>query len=203
MVRLSKIYTRTGDEGTTGLVGGERIRKSDLRLEAYGTVDEVNSVVGLLRTAASASSDSAVVEAAGTTLRMIQNDLFDIGSLLATAPGSKFDGMREFKEEHITYLEEAMDAYQDILKPLPSFVLPGGGMLNAHAHLARTVCRRCERLLWRLNDEKPVAPSLMKYMNRLSDYLFVFSRWVAVKNGEEEFLWESDIRRLDRKDDDV
>ena len=195
MVRLSKIYTKTGDDGTTGLVGGTRVAKSSLRLEAYGSIDELNSFVGVVRTCAAASDDGEIAEEAGTTLRRIQNDLFDIGSLLATAPGSKWDGMREMKPEHITYLEEAMDRYQEILESLPSFVLPGGGMLNAHSHVARTVCRRCERLLWRLKEEEPVDEVIVKYVNRLSDYLFVLSRWVAVKAGEDEYLWDTEISR--------
>lgn len=195
MVKLSKIYTKTGDTGTTALVGGQRVAKSSLRLEAYGSIDELNSFVGVVRTCAAASDDREIADEAGTTLRRIQNDLFDIGSLLATAPGSKWDGMREMKPEHITYLEEAMDRYQDILEVLPSFVLPGGGMLNAHAHVARTVCRRCERLLWRLKEEEPVDEVIVKYVNRLSDYLFVLSRWVAVKAGEEEYLWDTEISR--------
>ncbi len=195
MVKLSKIYTKTGDTGTTALVGGERVAKSSLRLEAYGSIDELNSFVGVVRTCAAASDDRAIADEAGTTLRRIQNDLFDIGSLLATAPGSKWDGMREMQPEHITYLEETMDRYQDILESLPSFVLPGGGMLNAHAHVARTVCRRCERLLWRLHEEEPIDEVIVKYVNRLSDYLFVLSRWVAVKAGEEEYLWDTEISR--------
>ena len=195
MVRLSKIYTKTGDDGTTGLVGGTRVAKSSLRLEAYGSIDELNGFVGVVRTCAAASDDGEIAEEAGTTLRRIQNDLFDIGSLLATAPGSKWDGMREMKPEHITYLEEAMDRYQEILESLPSFVLPGGGMLNAHSHVARTVCRRCERLLWRLKEEEPVDEVIVKYVNRLSDYLFVLSRWVAVKAGEDEYLWDTEVSR--------
>ena len=172
-----------------------RVAKSSLRLEAYGSIDELNSFVGVVRTCAAASDDGEIAEEAGTTLRRIQNDLFDIGSLLATAPGSKWDGMREMNPEHITYLEEAMDRYQEILESLPSFVLPGGGMLNAHAHVARTVCRRCERLLWRLHEEEPIDEVIVKYVNRLSDYLFVLSRWVAVKAGEDEYLWDTEISR--------
>ena len=193
MVRLSKIYTRSGDDGTTGLVGGDRIAKTALRLEAYGTVDELNSFIGLLRTFAAQSDEAELRSTASEVLRQIQNDLFDIGSLLATAPGSQWEGMRTWSDDHIQFLEEAMDDYNKTLSPLPSFVLPGGGLLNAHAHIARTVCRRCERLLWHLNEEEPVNEFILKYMNRLSDFLFVFSRWVAKKNGEEEYLWESSV----------
>jgi len=195
MVRLSKIYTKKGDKGTTALVGGERVSKVDIRLEACGTIDELNSFVGVIRTYAKQCSNQEVMEETERSLKQIQNDLFDIGSLVATAPGSKLDGLRELQPEHVAFLEERMDEYQKILEPLPSFVLAGGSILNAHAHVARSVCRRAERILWKLNEEAPVAEVLLQYINRLSDYLFVYSRWVARIAGEIEFLWETELDR--------
>jgi len=192
-VRLNKIYTRRGDDGTTGLVGGERVSKGTLRLEAYGTVDELNSFLGLIRSTA-LSLRSNMKEVATDTEEVfsrLQNELFDIGSILATASGKQFEGMAQVTAEQVSYLEERMDHYQEVLEPLESFVLPGSGVLNSHAHVARTVCRRLERILVRLNEDEPVDEMLMAYVNRLSDYLFVYSRWVSRKCGEEELLWRS------------
>ncbi len=195
MVHLDKIYTKGGDKGTTSLVGGERVAKSSFRLEAYGTIDELNSVIGVLRTCCAESGIKELEVQAATVLHVIQNDLFDIGSLLATAPGSKWEGMRELKPGQVSALEESMDGYQTILEPLPSFTLPGGGMANAHAHVCRTVCRRAERVLWRLHEDEPVAELILQYINRLSDHLFVYSRWVAVKTGAPEYLWDTEVSR--------
>ena len=195
MVHLGKIYTKTGDAGTTGLVEGGRIDKTALRLEAYGTTDELNAVIGLIRTCGAESDKKDLVEDVETVLRRIQNDLFDVGSLLATPPGAEWDGMCELRDEQVVFLEEQMDRYQEILEPLSSFTLPGGSLVNAHAHLARTVCRRAERILWRLHAEEPVSEVILRYINRLSDYLFVFSRWAAAKESASEYLWDSEISR--------
>ena len=192
-VRLNKIYTRRGDDGTTGLVGGERVSKGSLQLEAYGTVDELNSFLGLIRSRALTLHENVKEVSMETkeVFSILQNELFDIGSILATPDGKQFEGMAQVTAKQVRYLEERMDHYQEVLEPLESFVLPGSGVLNSHAHVARTVCRRLERILVRLNDQSPVDELLMAYVNRLSDYLFVYSRWVSKKCGEEEFLWRS------------
>lgn len=195
MVRLTRIYTRRGDKGTTALVGGRRIPKTAPRLEAYGTIDELNSFLGVLRTHASISSVAVIREGSEQVLRKIQNDLFDIGNLLATSPDEKQNVESGFGAARVAELESHMDSYQTILEPLPSFVLPGGGVLNADAHVARSVCRRAERLLWRLNAEEPVLETVLQYLNRLSDFLFVYSRWAARLGGEKEFLWDTPISR--------
>ena len=195
MVHLGKIYTKTGDAGTTGLVGGGRIEKTALRLEAYGTTDELNALIGIIRTVGAEHAVEAIRGEAETVLRRIQNDLFDVGSLLATPPGAEWEGMRELRDDQVVFLEEQMDRYQEILEPLSSFTLPGGSLVNAHAHLARTVCRRAERILWRLHEEEPVAEVILRYINRLSDYLFVFSRWSAATESAPEYLWDSEISR--------
>ena len=196
-VRLTKIYTRRGDDGTTGLVGGERIAKTALRLEAYGTIDELNCHLGVIRTGALACGDAEVRRETEDALRRIQNDLFDIGGRLATAPGRTHEGMPDIGPERVADLEARIDRYQEALETLPSFVLPGGGTLNAHAHVARAVCRRAERLLWRLHAEEPVAEPILHYVNRLSDYLFVYSRWVSRRLGDPEYLW-GEVEESDR-----
>jgi len=199
MVQLTKIYTKVGDAGETMLVGGERIAKTDIRLQACGDIDELNSCIGLVRTLAATSAHDALEAEADATLRRIQNDLFDIGSLLATAPGSRWAGMAVIDAERVDFLEARIDAYQEILEHLPSFVLPGGGLVNGHAHVARTVCRRAERVLWQLHEIAPVAAHVLSYINRLSDFLFVFSRWVARQLGESEYLWDTPLGRGEAK----
>jgi cob(I)alamin adenosyltransferase len=198
MVRLNKIYTRKGDDGTTALVGGKRVKKTSLRLEAYGTVDELNAFLGILRTQALGASPDIMKESE-QALRQIQNDLFDIGSLLAVASEDSKDAV--FPPERTKFLETRMDEYQTKLEELTSFVLPGGDPLNAQAHVARTVCRRAERLLWRLNAEERLDAEILRYLNRLSDYLFVYSRWVARLGGGKEFLWDTDLSRGGRSPD--
>jgi cob(I)alamin adenosyltransferase len=196
-IRLSKIYTRTGDTGTTALLGGQRIPKTSLQLEAYGTVDELNSVIGILRTHARQlpNLSSAVAVESAESLRYLQNRLFDLGSILATPFDSPGGNMPIIGEEDVRWLEEKMDRYNEVLEALPSFVLPGGGVLNAYAHLARTVCRRLERILWHLQEETQAVPAIvLMYVNRLSDYLFVYSRWAAHELHESEFLWEHPLR---------
>ncbi len=195
-IRLTRIYTRGGDKGTTALVGGARVPKESLRLEAYGTVDELNSAIGIVRTFLSdyeerLGSDFAWYE---ERLRRIQNELFDVGSELATPPGAEYDGMFRIGTEESRRLEVEMDRMQQELAPLNSFTLPGGGKLNAFLHQARTVCRRAERICWKLSREEPVNPRLLVYLNRLSDHLFVQSRWISKRLGEAEFLWDRGLR---------
>ena len=186
MVKLNKIYTRTGDDGTTGLVSGPRRSKADIRVEAYGTVDEANSTIGLVRLHA---SDDQKID---TVLARIQNDLFDVGSDFAT-PGPddelSYEPLRA-SQSQVDWLETTIDAFNEHLEPLKSFTLPGGSALSAHLHLARTVVRRAERCgVALMADEPDTNPIAVKYLNRLSDLLFVLSR-VTNDNGEKDVLWQ-------------
>ena len=186
MVKLNKIYTRTGDDGTTGLGSGERRPKHDLRVAAYGTVDETNACIGMARlhTAAIAQVDAM--------LARIQNDLFDLGADLATPETGKPLGYEPLRiiASQVTALETAIDALNAAIAPLRSFVLPGGSPAAAHLHLARTVARRAERMVTELagRDGEIVNPDAVRYLNRLSDYLFVASRAVN-DNGARDVLW--------------
>jgi len=195
-IRLTRIYTRTGDKGTTALVGGARVPKESGRLEGYGTIDELNSVVGIVRTylpqyILKFGNDG---EWYSEMLRRIQNELFDVGSELATPADGEYEGMHKMSEAEVAKLEEEMDRMEEELESLKSFTLPGGGVLNAFLHQARTVCRRAERALWRLSRDEPINDQLIIYVNRLSDHLFVQSRWVAKRLGEPEFLWDRGLR---------
>jgi cob(I)alamin adenosyltransferase len=184
MVTLSKIYTRTGDDGTTGLVGKERRLKSDMRLDAYGTVDEANATIGLARLHA------GNWPAIDRMLARIQNDLFDVGADLAT-PHTKekpeYEPLRVTVSQTV-WLEQSIDKLNADLKPLKSFVLPGGSPAAAALHLARTVTRRAERITVALTQIEEVNPEAVKYLNRLSDFLFVASRAVN-DNGALDVLW--------------
>lgn len=186
MVRLTRIYTRTGDGGDTGLASGERVRKSALRVEAYGTVDETNSVVGLVRlsTAADATLDPI--------LGRIQNELFDLGADLATPTRGEREGVNALRivADQVKRLEAEIDRLNGDLSPLSSFVLPGGSPAAAALHLARTACRRAERVAVALSDAEPgeVSPLALNYLNRLSDLLFVAARW-ANDQGAGDVLW--------------
>ena len=195
-IRLTKIYTRTGDKGLTALVGGKRVPKESGRLEAYGTIDELNSIIGIVRTFLPAQREGFGADFAwySEILRRIQNELFDVGSQLATPPDGEYEGMHKVGEGEVKQLEAEMDRMQKELEPLRSFTLPGGGILNAFLHQARTVCRRAERVCWRLVREEPLGDQLLIYINRLSDHLFVQSRWVAKRLGEPEFLWDRGLR---------
>ena len=191
MVRLNRIYTRTGDKGTTRLVGAQEVPKDSLRIEAYGTVDELNTIVGLVRTFLEPSSaDPAVKEQLRSWLKVLQNDLFNLGSDLATRLPDRWPGMPLIGQAQIDALEVLMDTLNDELPDLTSFVLPGGGPVNAFLHQARTVCRRAERLTIALSREEALGDFVVPYLNRLSDALFVWSRWVSKRLGEAEYLWE-------------
>lgn len=179
----SFIYTRTGDTGTTALVGGSRVYKDDPRLDAYGTVDELNSWIGML-----ASSETLTLERR-ELLRSIQNRLFDVGCALATEEGSTYRPA-SFPQAAVDELEQAIDAIDAHLPRHNRFILPGGHSHAARAHVARTVARRAERLMVSLDREHPVDPVIMKYVNRLSDLLFVLAREINVNRGEEEIFWE-------------
>ncbi len=195
-IRLTRIYTRSGDKGLTGLVGGARVPKESDRLEAYGTIDELNSIVGIVRTYLPQYRNGfgKDYEWYSEMLRRIQNELFDVGSELATPPDFSYDGMYRMGPGEVRKLEQEMDRMQKELEPLKSFTLPGGGVLNAFLHQARTVCRRAERVCWSLKRVEPVSDQLIVYINRLSDHLFVESRWVAKRLGEPEFLWDRGLR---------
>ncbi len=195
-IRLTRIYTRSGDRGLTALVGGARVPKESARLEAYGTIDELNSIVGIVRSYLPGYRRRLGKDYGwySESLRRIQNELFDVGSELATPPPAEYDGMHRMSAAEAKKLEEEMDRMQRELQPLKSFTLPGGGVLNAFLHQARTVCRRAERVCWSLTRVEPINEHLMVYVNRLSDHLFVQSRWVARRLKEPEFLWDRGLR---------
>lgn len=186
MVALNRIYTRAGDGGLTQLADGERRPKHDLRIEAYGTVDETNAAVGLARLHTGGDGDT------DTILGRVQNDLFDLGADLATPPGEGPPRREQLRvlDSQVDRLEREIDGMNAGLSPLRSFVLPGGTAAAAHLHLARTICRRAERLVVALAErpEERVSPTAVKYLNRLSDLLFVASRHVN-RRGEGDVLW--------------
>lgn len=190
-MRISKVYTRTGDQGKTRLAGGQPVWKDAIRVEAYGQVDELNATLGVVRVLlAEERKKTAHGRRLEAELRWMQNKLFDVGGILATAPGQTFRNMPCVTEQDVTRLEVLMDACQKDLHPLKEFLLPGGGKISGFLHLARTVCRRAERVCVTLARKEIVDPELVKFLNRLSDALFVLSRWTAKKRGEPEFLWE-------------
>lgn len=178
-----KIYTKTGDKGTTALFGGRRVSKADLRIETYGTVDELNSFLGLVR-------DQEVNLKRKDELIEIQDRLFTMGSILATEPGNTKVKTPLLSEDDVTFLEGKIDSMELVLPPMKSFVLPGGHVSVSHCHVARTVCRRAERICIALDSQEKVEPLIIKYLNRLSDYLFVLSRMVAHDLKAEETPWK-------------
>ncbi len=177
-----KIYTRKGDSGKTSLIGGSRVSKHDLRIESYGTVDELNSYLGLIR-------DHDIGEEKIETLLIIQDRLFTIGSQLAAEPGKSKMILPELLEDDILYLEEQIDAMDETLEPMRSFVLPGGHPIVSYAHISRCVCRRAERITVHLAEENEVDERIIRYLNRLSDYLFTLSRKLTKDLGAEEVPW--------------
>ena len=190
-MRISKVYTRTGDAGKTRLAGGQQVFKDDRRVEAYGSVDELNAVVGTARSfIAGCLRDNAKLATLDQELHVIQSKLFDVGGLLATAPGARFPNMPAITEDDVTRLEIVIDSMNAELEPLQEFILPGGGPPTSFLHMARTVCRRAERHCVTLSREDSVGPTLLMYLNRLSDALFVFARWVAKVQGEPEHFWQ-------------
>jgi len=190
MVRLNRIYTKAGDGGDTRLVGGQKVRKDALRIEAYGTVDELSACIGIARTALLAPDAPTGADALATVLARVQNELFNLGSDLATLPADRHPKQPVIEARHVTELEHEIDAWNEALPELRSFVLPGGGVVAAYLHLARTVCRRAERHVVRLRDAEPIGEHSLAYVNRLSDALFVMSRHAARLYGEAEPLWE-------------
>jgi cob(I)alamin adenosyltransferase len=188
MVKLTRIYTRGGDKGETSLTDGSRVAKDDLRVEAYGTVDEANAAIGLARLHASSAVDAM--------LARIQNDLFDLGADLSTPYGDtkRQAGALRIVATQVARLEQEIDALNEELKPLDSFVLPGGTACAAHLHLARTVARRAERIAVKLAATTHINPEALKYLNRLSDHLFVLARHVNDK-GAADVLWRPGANR--------
>lgn len=178
-----KIYTKTGDKGTTALFGGKRVSKADLRIETYGTVDELNSYIGLVR-------DQPVNQQRKNILVEIQDRLFTIGSILATEPGNTKVKVPSLSAEDITLLEKEIDAMDATLPPMKSFVLPGGHASVSFCHVARTVCRRAERYVIALDAQESVDALVIQYLNRLSDYLFMLSRKMTAELNAEETPWK-------------
>ena len=180
--RLSKIYTRTGDDGSTGLGDGSRVSKDSLRVEAYGTVDELNSSIGLVLS-------FCRHEAVSECLRQVQHQLFNLGGELCM-PGTAF-----FDVEQVTVLEQQLDSFNEGLPALKEFILPGGDPAAAHTHLARTICRRAERRVLSLANQEEIRGGSMKYLNRLSDLLFVIARVLSRFAEEQEVEWEHERKR--------
>jgi cob(I)alamin adenosyltransferase len=177
--RLSKIYTRTGDDGTTGLANGERVAKNDARVEAYGDVDETNSALGVLL------AEPELPEAIRNCLTRVQHELFDVGAELS------LPGFRRIGAAHVAELERNLDDLNAVLPPLVEFVLPGGNRAAALCHVARTICRRAERRAWTAATTAPLNDEMLRYLNRLSDLLFVAARVLARENGGQETLWQN------------
>ena len=195
-VTINRVYTRQGDTGLSRLVGGQQVPKHDARLAAYGTVDELNAFVGVARQTLVESFDTAPPErkealaTLGAILMRVQHELFNLGSILATLPKDVHPKQPRVTAAEVARLEEEMDVCQAELASLRSFVLPGGCRLNADLHVTRTICRRAERLTVELAASTPVDPDAVKYLNRLSDAFFVWSRWASLLLGAEELLWE-------------
>jgi len=179
--RLSKIYTKTGDDGTTGLGDGTRVAKDSARVAAYGTVDELNSAIGMVLA-------QEIPAAIRETLTQVQHELFDLGGELC------IPGMVMINEADVERLERSLDSFNEDLPPLKDFILPGGGIAAACAHVARTVCRRAEREVVTLSKQEPVRPEAIRFLNRLSDLMFVLARVLARASGHGEVLWQHERR---------
>lgn len=179
-----KVYTKTGDKGTTALFGGKRVPKHNLRIEAYGTVDELNSYVGLIR-------DQKIDANSFDVLIEVQDRLFTLGAILATVPGNTKVKVPQLNEQDVTFLEQEIDKMNETLPEMRSFVLPGGHTTVSYCHIARCVCRRAERIVTHLAEEEEVAELVLIYLNRLSDYIFVLSRKLTQDLGANEVSWEA------------
>ncbi|MBZ5611132.1 MAG: cob(I)yrinic acid a,c-diamide adenosyltransferase [Acidobacteriia bacterium] len=186
-IALNRIYTKAGDKGETHLAGGQRVAKDSLRIECYGTVDELNAFVGMA--CVSAAEAEAVPQLAGI-LRRVQHELFNLGSILATRPEDVHPKQARITPAEIEQLEKEIDQANAELQPLRSFVLPGGSRLNTELHACRTICRRAERAAVRFSREEQIPPEAVQYLNRLGDAFFVWSRWVNHVLGVQEVLWE-------------
>ena len=196
MPKLTRIYTRTGDDGTTGLVGGGRVKKNSLRIESYGTLDELSSQIGVARShmAAPLHGDEAL-RRLDEWLAWTQDVLFNLGAELATPVEKRWEGMPLASEADAKALERAIDEAQADLQPLANFIHPGGSLPGAVLHVARTVCRRAERLMVSLRDEEPeISGDCIRFVNRLSDALFVWARWVNHRLGSGDVLWNANTQ---------
>jgi cob(I)alamin adenosyltransferase len=203
-ISITRVYTRTGDGGETALVGGARVPKDSPRIVAYGTLDELNAAVGLARVfnaerLAEAGPPRERHEWLDGVLRKLQNQIFDLGSELATPASAAYEGMFRVTDAEVTELERLMDHCQQDLAPLKSFVLPGGGRIQGFLHQARTVCRRAEREVLALSRVEPIGEWPLRYVNRLSDLFFVLGRWVGKHMGEPEYLWERGLSAHERR----
>ncbi len=197
-IKINKVYTRSGDEGETGLVGGARVPKSDPRVASFGDVDELNSVLGLVK--AQLKSTDPQAELLKEVIEYIQQELFDLGSELATPPEAHYPTMWHAADEHVRNLEKLCDYYAEGLPELPSFILPGGSSLAAVLHIARCVARRAERTLVELQTAllakgQPFNGMTLRYLNRLSDLLFILARWTLAQEGRVEPLWRQSRER--------
>lgn len=192
-IYINRVYTKSGDRGTTRLAGGQERAKDDPRMEAYGTTDELNAVLGVLLETMKIAEKSGYARPG--QVRRIQNELFDLGGELATLAEDRHPKQALVTADDVTRLEKEMDEANETLEPLRSFILPGGGMVSAMFHHARTVCRRAERCLVTLNQSEPQRAETIHYLNRLSDWLFVMGRSAAVASGEGEVLWAPGDRR--------
>jgi len=188
-VALNRIYTKTGDQGYTHLAGGQRVPKDSPRIECYGTVDELNAFVGMAVISAATSANESVPPLV-PILRRVQHELFNLGSILATQPEDVHPKQARVTEAEVRQLEIEIDGMNADLAPLRSFVLPGGTRLNTELHACRTICRRAERLAVTLAREEQIPPETVRYLNRLSDAFFVWSRWVNHVLGVPDILWE-------------
>ncbi len=177
-----KIYTKTGDKGSTSLFGGKRTSKDSLRIEAYGTVDELNSSLGVARALNPRIELDEIIA-------HLQNDLFVVGADLATPLGTRPSHVQRIKSDHIAHLEQSIDRLDARLQPLSTFILPGGSQIASQLHLARTICRRAERLVVKLSRKEKIGPSCLVYLNRLSDLLFVMARFANYTDGGQETPW--------------
>jgi cob(I)alamin adenosyltransferase len=184
---INRVYTRQGDHVDTALAGGQRVPKDSPRIAAYGTVDELNAFIGLARETA---GEAASTKPLAAILLRVQHELFNLGSILATLPEDVHPKQARVTTREVDQLEREMDEMNADLAPLRSFVLPGGSRLNAELHICRTVCRRAERACVALNRVEEIPPEAIRYLNRLSDALFVWSRWASHVTGRPEILWE-------------
>lgn len=199
-ISITRVYTRTGDKGETALVGGKRVPKDSPRIAAYGALDELNAVVGIVRVFnAERLEEGEAHRWLDGVLRSLQNQLFDLGSELATPPEAVWEGMFRVGDAEVKALETLMDECQKTLEPLKSFVLPGGGRISGFLHQARTVCRRAERDILALSRVEPIGDWPLRYVNRLGDLLFVLARWVGKHMGETEYLWEHGLESHRRR----
>lgn len=199
---INRVYTRLGDSGDTALVGGQRVPKDGTRIEAYGTVDELNSFLGAARSTVNqlAVQEPRLAVLAAILLR-VQHELFNLGSILATLPEDVHPRQPRVTDTEIAQLETEMDLMNEDVPPLRSFVLPGGSRLDAELHIGRTVCRRAERVVVALSRAENVPPETIRYLNRLSDALFVWSRWAGHISGSQETLWEPNRSASGQPDD--